>query len=132
MNNLNTFESCCEYLGIQTDLPKCHVREKQIQAAYKLSVSMRAWNKQDGFKPDETVDWKSDNVGFTPHFYLKKGKLLSSGYAFNGSNAGIVHATAYYSAANAYAYFGLRLCFKTQERAVEFSETFTDIFNELI
>lgn len=132
MNNLNTFESCCEYLGIQTDLPKCHVREKQIQAAYKLSVSMRAWNKQDGFEPDEKADYIHENVGYTPHFYFNDGKLLSSGHAYYGSSAGLVAANANTADANADAHIGLRLCFKTQERAVEFSETFTDIFNELI
>ena len=54
---MKTFEQCCEYLGIPTDLPKCYVREKQIQAAYKLSVCMMAWNKQDGFEPDETANF---------------------------------------------------------------------------
>lgn len=132
MKNLITFEECCEYLGIPTDLPKCHVREKQIQAAYKLSVCMRAWNKHDGFEPDETVDWQSDNVGFTPYFYLKKGKLLSPGLAFNGSTAGIIAAYANLSDTSTLAYFGLRLCFKTQERAVEFGETFIETFNELL
>ena len=132
MKNLITFESCCEYLGIQTDLPKCHVREKQIQAAYKLSVCMEAWNKQDGFKPDETASYYQEGVGYTPHFHHKDGKLLSSGLAFNGSTAGIIAAYANLSDTSTLAYFGLRLSFETQERAVEFSETFIDIFNELI
>lgn len=127
-----TFEQCCEYLGIPTDLPKCYVREKQHQAAYKLSVCMAAWNKQDGFEPDEKATWKESNVGYTPYFMLKGGGLLSSGYATNGSLSGIVYATASYSAAYTSAYVGLRLCLKTHDRAIEFGEVFIEIFNELI
>ena len=129
---MNTFEQCCEYLGIDNTLPTCQIDEKKFQATYKLRVCMAAWNKQDSFKPDETVDWKSDNVGFTPHFYLKKGKLLSSGHAFYGSSAGIVIAYALNAAAYTFAHFGLRLCLGTRERAVEFGEVFIETFNELI
>ena len=132
MKNLITFESCCEYLGIPTDLPKCYVKEKQIKAAYKLSVCMKAWNKQDSFEPDEKSSWKENDVGYTPYFILRDGKLLSSGNAYNGSTAGLVIAYAYYAASYTSAYFGLRLCFKTQERAVEFGEVFIETFNELI
>ena len=129
---MRTFEECCEYLGIPTDLPKCYVKEKQLQAAYKLRVCMMAWNREDGFEPDEKATYLQENVGYTPHFYFKGGKLLSSCIAVNGSLAGIVYASAFYSAASTYAHFGLRLCLSTEQRAVEFSETFIDIFNELI
>jgi len=128
MYKLDNFKTCCDYLGIDNTLPVCQIDERKIQAAYKLRVCMKAWNRQDGFVPDEIADWKSDNVGFTPHFCLKKGKLLSSGLAFNDSTAGIIAAYANLSDTSTLAYFGLRLCFKTQERAVEFSETFIEIF----
>lgn len=129
---MNTFEQCCEYLGISTDLPKCHIDEKKFQAVYKLRVCVNAWNKIDEFEPDETANYYQDGVGYTPYFHLRDGRLLSSGIANYGSSAGIVHAYAFNAAASAYAHLGLRLCLKTQERAVEFSETFIDIFNELI
>ena len=132
MNNLSTFESCCEYLGISSELPKCEVDQKQFQAAYKLRVCMRAWNKQDSFEPDETASWKENNVGYTPYFLLRDGKLLSSGNAYNGSSAGIVYANATSAAAYTIANFGLRLCFGTRERAIEFGEVFIETFNELI
>ena len=132
MNNLNTFEECCNFLSIPKDLPKCHFREKQIQAVYKLSVCMKAWNREDGFEPDEKATYLQENVGYTPHFYFKGGKFLSSGSAYNGSYAGIVHANANTSAASTLASLGLRLCLSTEQRAVEFSETFIDIFNELL
>ena len=141
---MKTFEESCEMLGLNPDElmlsptlsdntpDSVRNRIRQLNAATKLSVCMAAWNKQDGFEPDEKADWKSDNVGFTPHFYLKKGKLLSSGYAFNGSTAGIIAAYANLSDTSTLAYFGLRLCFKTQERAVEFGEKLIDTFNELV
>ena len=129
---MKTFEECCEYLGIPTDLPKCYVKEKQIQAAYKLSVCMMAWNKVDGFVPDEMANYYQEKVGYTPYFILKDGKLLSSGLAYSGSYAGLVIANASLSAAYTYASIGLRLCLSTEQRAVEFSETFIDIFNELL
>lgn len=132
MNNLNTFESCCEYLGISSELPKCEVDQKQFQAAYKLRVCMKAWNKQDGFVPNEIANYYEGGVGYAPYFDYKDSRLLSSGDALNGSYAGIVKAYAYYAAAYTYANFGLRLCLSTEKRAIEFGKTFIDIFNELI
>ena len=129
---MKTFEECCEYLGIPTDLPKCYVREKQIQAAYKLSVCIKAWNKQDGFEPDETANYNQEEAGYTPYFYFKNGRLLSSGLAYSGSLAGLVSANASHAAAYTSAHFGLRLCFITRDRAIDFGKTFIDIFNELI
>ena len=129
---MKTFESCCEYLGISSELPKCEVDQKQFQAAYKLRVCMKAWNKQDGFKPDETASYYQKDVGYAPHFHHKDGKLLSSGSAYSGSSAGIVSAPANSAAAFTLALLGLRLCFITRKRAVEFGETFLETFNELI
>ena len=129
---MKTFESCCEYLGISEELPKCQIRERQHQAAYKLSVCMTAWNKQDKFELDEKASWKENNVGYTPYFKLRDGKLLSSGLAYYGSVAGVVFANATNAASYPYATLGLRLCLGTRERAIEFGKTFIDIFNELI
>ena len=132
MKNLITFEECCNYLGISEKLPKCQIDEKKLQSAYKLRVCMKAWNKQDGFEPDEKATYLQENVGYAPYFFLKNGKLLSSGNAYYGSLAGLVFAHAYYAAAITIASFGLRLCLSTEQRAVEFSEKFIEVFNELI
>ena len=129
---MKTFEQCCEYLGIPTDLPKCYVRERQHQSAYKLSVCVAAWNKQDDFEPDEMANFYQDGVGYTPYFYFKGGRLLSSGSATSGSFAGIVYAYAYSAAAATSAHFGLRLSLKTRDRAKEFGKVFIETFNELI
>ena len=129
---MKTFEECCEYLGISEELPKCQIDEKKLQAAYKLRVCMKAWNKLDGFEPDETTLYGKRKEGYAPHFLFKDGKLLSSGTAFYGSLAGIVYAIEYSAASNTIAFIGLRLSFETQKRAVEFGEVFIETFNELI
>ena len=133
MKNLITFEECCEYLGIPTDLPKCYVREKQIQAAYKLSVCMKAWNKQDGFEPDEMVLCRGINEGYTPNFCFEDDKLMPLYNASPGSFIGIIIANSSNGGfALSFTHFGLRLSLKTRERAIEFGETFIETFNELI
>ena len=107
-------------------------RIKKLNAATKLSVCMMAWNKIDGFEPDEMAGYNQKNVGYTPHFHHKYGRLLPYGSATYGSLAGLVYAPATYADSTTYAYFGLRLSLKSRERAVEFCEVFIDIFNELI
>ena len=132
MYKLDNFKSCCDYLGIDNTLPVCQIDKRQIQAAYKLRVCMRAWNRQDGFVPDEMANYYQEGVGYTPYFHLRDGRLLSSGAAYHGSLAGIVYANANSSAAYMYANFGLRLCLKSIDRAVDFGKTFIETFNELI
>lgn len=144
MNNSPNFLESCEMLGLNPDelmlsptlsdnTPDIvRKRINQLNAATKLSVCMMAWNRQDGFKPDEKAVYYQKGVGYTPHFNYKDGRLLSSGSAYNGSYAGLVYANAYTAASYTSAAFGLRICFITLKRAIEFGETFIDIFNELI
>ena len=132
MYKLDNFKSCCDYLGVDNTLPVCQIYERQIQAAYKLRVCMKAWNRQDGFEPDETANYKQEEAGYSPHFYFKNGRFVSSRNASIGPIPWIGEATAGWGAAYTIASFGLRLCFKTKERAIEFGKTFIDIFNELI
>ena len=129
---MKTFEECCEYLGIPTDLPKCYVREKQHQAAYKLSVCMDAWNKQDEFNPDETAFNNQKNEGYAPFFYLEHNGFLSLGYATASSYVGLVSIYKNYTNIVSHACMGLRFSFITRERAYEFGKAFIEIFNELI
>ena len=137
MYKLDNFKSCCDYLGIDNTLPVCQIDERQIQAAYKLRVCMMAWNKQDGFEPDETANYYQEGVGYTPQFYIADGKLLLSSDSVNsGASVGIVYAKGFYS--DEYidvppdANLGLRLPLSSRERAVDFGKTFIEIFNELI
>ena len=144
MNNSPNFLESCEMLGLNPDElmlsptlsdntpDSVRNRIKQLNAATKLSVCMAAWNKQDKFEPDETALYGKENEGYTPYFILEDGKLLSSGFAYIGSYAGIVDAYAYLAASLTYANFGLRLCLGTRNRAVEFGQVFIETFNELI
>ena len=144
MNNSPNFLESCEMLGLNPDElilsptlsdntpDSVKERIKKLNAATKLSVCMMAWNKQDSFELDETANYYQKGVGYAPYFHFRDGRLLSSGTANNGSYAGIVLASANYSAAYTSANFGLRLSFETQNRAVEFGKTFIETFNELV
>lgn len=132
MYKLDNFKSCCDYLGIDNTLPVCQIDERRIQAAYKLRVCVAAWNRQDGFEPDEIANYYEGGVGYAPYFYFNGCNLLLSGSANSGSSAGIVYAIAYDYDSHTSMYFGLRLSLKTRDRAIEFGKTFIDIFNELI
>lgn len=120
---MNTFESCCEYLEIPTDLPKCYIRERQHQAAYKLSVCMAAWNKQDEFESDEKKLLTSKSEGFDD-------KLITTPLALDSATVGVLisECTDEKMLANA----GLSICLVSRKRAVELGETFVETFNELI
>ena len=132
MYKLDNFKTCCDYLGIDNTLPVCQIDERQIQATYKLRVCMNAWNKQDGFEPDEKANYHQEGVGYTPHFNYKDGRLFRCRDAYYGSITGIVLAYAYHAASLPYATFGLRICLGTRERAIEFGQVFIETFNELI
>lgn len=128
---LETFEECCKYLGISKELPKCQIRERQHQTAYKLSVCMHAWNKHDKFEPDEKAVHSQKNAGYTPFFSLIDD-VLSCKYAHYGLPSGLVYVYSNYAAEPAYANFGLRFCLVSIERAILFGQTFIQIYNELI
>ena len=124
MNNSPNFLESCEMLGLNPDElilsptlsdntpDSVKERIKKLNAATKLSVCMMAWNKIDGFVPDETANYYQKGVGYTPYFDYKDGRLLSSDLANLGSYAGIVTEYASFSAAFTYANIGLRLCYK--------------------
>ena len=137
MYKLDNFKSCCDYLGIDNTLPVCQIDGRKIQAAYKLRVCVAAWNRQDGFEPDEMANFYEDRVGYTPQFYIVDRKLiLSSDNVNTGAAVGIVYAKGFYSDeyidTTPSANIGLRLPLSSRDRAVEFGKTFIEIFNELI
>ena len=132
MYKLDNFKSCCDYLGIDNTLPVCQIDERQIQAVYKLRVCMKAWNKQDGFNPDETAFNNQKNEGYAPFFYLEHNGFLSLGYATASSYVGLVSRYKNYTNIVSHACMGLRFSFITRERAYEFGKAFIGTFNELI
>ena len=86
-------------------------------ALNELFTIAEAWNKEDGFVPDfsDINQWK-----YFPWFI------------YNNDAAGFVFAATTYMATYANAYFGSRLCFKTEERARQFGEQFIDLWNKVL
>lgn len=96
------------------DLNPAHVQA--LIALNELFTIAQAWNKEDEFEPDFS---NPNQYKYYPWFVYEKDA------------AGFVCANAYYTAAFANAYIGSRLCFKTANRARQFGEQFTDLFNKV-
>lgn len=95
------------------------VNPKHIKAliAYnRLCTIAQAWNKADGFEPDFS---NTSQYKYFPWFVYDNGA------------AGFVYAYTSDAAADAHAYFGSRLCFKTRERAMQFGKQFIDLWNDV-
>lgn len=112
------FAASCKYLGINDefafDCADEHV--KAMQSLYMLVIIAQAWNKIDGFVPD----WSNgDQWKYYPWFVYK-------------GNAGFVCAYTGITASSATAAIGSRLCFKSSNRARQFGEMFTDLFNDFL
>lgn len=86
-----------------------------LDALNKLFTIAQAWNTMDGFVPDFS---DRAQAKWYPWFEYRK------------NTARLVYAGTSYSPTCAYAYFGTRLCFKTSERAKQFGEQFTDLYNK--
>lgn len=87
-----------------------------LAALNKLFSIADAWNKADGFVPDFS---DSSQYKYFPWFVYDKDA------------AGFVCAFTIYTASNANAHFGSRLCFKTANRARQFGEKFADLYNQV-
>ena len=85
-------------------------------ALNKLFTLAEAWNKEDGFVPDFS-DCKQDK--WFPWF------------KYDNDAAGFVYAHTAYAASFADASVGSRLCFKSSERAAQFGNQFTDLYNKV-
>lgn len=115
------FAASCKYLGINDefvfDCGDDHI--KAMQSLYMLCVIAQAWNKIDGFVPDwsDGSQWK-----YYPWFVYKQEK----------GHAGFVCAYTGKTAATTSASLGSRLCFKSSNRARQFGEMFTDLFNDFL
>ena len=115
------FAASCKFLGISDefafDCADDHI--KAIQSLYMLVIIAQAWNKIDGFTPD----WSDGRqLKYFPWF----------AYIENKGNAGFVSARTNRTAAGTGANFGSRFCFKSSNRARQFGEMFTDLFNDFL
>lgn len=89
---------------------------KALIALNKLFTIAEKWNKEDGFVPDFS------NKGQWKYFPWFK---------YEGEAAGFVFAATAATASSATAYFGSRLCFKSESRAEEFGKKYADLYNEV-
>ena len=90
---------------------------KALIAMNKLFTIAQAWNKADGFVPDFSN--RNQNKWF-PWF------------RYSDDAAGFVCADTSNAASYAFAIIGSRLCFKTDKRARQFGEQFTDLWNDFL
>ena len=97
-----------------TDINPMHI--EALIALNELFTIAQAWNKEDGFVPDfsNRNQWK-----YFPWF------------TYNNDAAGFVCADTIYSAMDAYAYIGSRLCFKSESRAEQFGKQFAHLYNKV-
>lgn len=85
-------------------------------ALNELFTIAQAWNKEDDFVPDFS------NIHQCKYFPW---------FTYNDGDAGFVCEDVYYSATNAHAHFGSRLCFKSESRAEQFGKQFADLYNKV-
>lgn len=97
------------------DINPKHV--KALIALNELFTIAQAWNKEDGFTPDFS---DRNQTKWFPWF------------VYSDDAAGFVCADTFNSAADAYAFVGSRLCFKTSARARQFGEQFIDLWNDFL
>lgn len=97
-----------------TDINPKHI--EALIALNKLFTIAQAWNKEDGFVPDFS-DWHQDK--WFPWF------------KYDMDAAGFVFAHSSYTATNAHALIGSRLCFKSSARAAQFGKQFADLYNKV-
>ena len=89
---------------------------KALIALNELFTIAQAWNKADDFVPDFSNSMQDK---WFPWFVYDKGA------------AGFVAATTHYAPASAHAHIGSRLCFKTQNRAIQFGKQFVGLYNQV-
>lgn len=113
------FAASCKFLGISDefafDCADEHV--KAMQSLYMLVIIAQAWNKIDNFVPDYS---NRDQWKYYPWFIYDKG------------HAGFVFAHTANAPAHTNANFGSRLCFKSSNRARQFGEMFTELYNDFL
>ena len=112
---IRDYESARKYLGLEKG-EKNHRHDKAVEALEKLFTIAEAWNRQDDFVPD----WRDyEQEKWFPRFSYDKGA------------AKCVCSKSYLSYSLASS-FGSRLCFKTEERALEFGKTFAELYNDVL
>ena len=103
-----------DFVNLTYELNPKHI--KALVALNRLFSIAEAWNRADGFVPDF-----GDMNQFKYYPWFKYDSRLR----------GFVYSTTNITAINSYAAIGPRLCFKTSNRARQFGEMFTDLYNQV-
>lgn len=117
-----SYEEAKKYLGLSDEslMTICGVNkhhEKALLALSKLFTIAEAWNKEDGFVPDFSNE---NQYKYFPWF------------KYNKVAARFVYTVASWTATNANASVGPRLCFATRERALDFGKKFEGLYNDFL
>ena len=112
---IRDYESARKYLGLGKG-EKNHKHDKAVEALEKLFTIAEAWNREDDFVPH----WRDyEQEKWFPRLSYDEGA------------AKCVCNKSYESWSLASS-FGSRLCFKTEERALEFGKTFAELYNDVL
>ena len=119
---VDSYAAATRYLGYKADkdVKLTGINPKNARALLALNILVTiadAWNKADGFVPDFS---NRNQYKWFPWF------------RYSDDAAGFVYSVTYCTASIAATYFGSRLCFKTEERARQFGEQFTDLWNDFL
>lgn len=119
---IDSYEDAKKYLGLSDEplMTICGMNKhhaKALLALSKLFTIADAWNKEDGFVPDFS---NKNQYKYFPWFGNNKGA------------AGFVCASAHWTATDAAATVGSRLCFATDNRALDFGKTFEGLYNDFL
>jgi hypothetical protein len=119
---VDSFEKACDYLysngtdysnGGYANVTVHSKHHRAISALNKLITVAEAWNRADGFVPDFSDNRQSR--------YYAWFKWIAPCFICVGSGE-----TAFYTG------IGIRLCFKTPERAKQFGRQFIDLWNDFL
>ena len=121
-DRVKTYADACAVLGIKETLPDVGgLRPKDrpsVTAYYKLIVIAQALN--EGWEPDWTNE---DQEKWFPWFYFDREKNKTAGFANANTNYAPTHTNAY---------FGSRLCFKTEALCAYAARQFEPLYEAWI
>ena len=112
---INTAPGLVEVTRLVDSLNPAHV--EALIALNELFTIAQAWNKADDFVPD---------------FSNRNQDKWFPWFVYKPERAGFVYAHTISAPSATNASFGSRLCFKTANRARQFSEQFIDLWNKVL
>ena len=137
---VKTFEDACREIGVDPDTVQAQWEEAGLtmpdEVAYqKLRIIAAALN--EGWKPEFTEDewrwypwfylWTEEELSEKDDEWRANHALISTG-DYSGDYAGFAYAYSYYAPSFTNAYFGSRLCFKSEALATYCGKQFISLW----